>query len=145
MPRKFPLTAVLAVRQQKEESEERALTAILAEAVGVRLAIERAELHMVQHTDDRAREVSLVHNAAHHQAHHARWTMLREHKQALLQQLQMLELRRAEQQTRYLRARSDREMLTELQIQQRASWEAELLTREAKQMDDLFASRRLRE
>lgn len=144
MPRNFPLAAVLAVRQQKESAEERALTAVLAEINGVRVGIARAEQAMVQHGNDRAREVSASHSAAHHQASHARWTLLQKTRRSLEDQLRVLETRRAEQQGRYLRARSDREMLTELQVQQRAAWDAELATQEAKQMDDLFASRRLR-
>ena len=144
MPHKFSLAAVLSVRQQKEEAEERALTAVLAEANSLRLAIARAEQQMVQHASARAREVSNAHSAAHHQATQARWRMLRDTRGNLLGQLHALEQRLAEQQVRYLRARSDREMLTELKTQGRASWEAEMRSREAKQIDDLFAARRLR-
>ena len=144
MPHKFPLAAVLSVRQQKEEAEERALTAILAEANRTRLAITRAEQQIAGHANTRAREVLSSHNAAHHQAAQARWIMLRDTRQALLQQLQTLEQRRAEQQARYLRARSDREMLTELKARGRASWEAESNAGEARRMDDLFAARRQR-
>ena len=145
MPRHFPLAAVLAVRQQKEDAEERALTAVLAEMNGLRVAVARAEQVMVQHANERFREVLGSHSAAHHQSSQARWTLLRNTKQSLQQQLQTLELRRAEQQVRYLKARCDREMLTELEVQGRAFWEAEQEMREAKRMDDLFASRRLRD
>ena len=141
MLRPFPLSAVLAIRQQKEEAEERALGAIGARVAEVRAAVVRIEAELVRHGAERASEVSATHIAAHHVAADNRWKMLREARANLLKCLQQLELQRREAMARYLTARSDREMLTELRAKQRDAWNAELSGREAKQITDLYAAR----
>ena len=141
MPRPFPLSAVLAIRQQKEEAEERALGAIGARVAEVRAAVARIEAELVRHGAERASELSATHLAAHHVAAGNRWKMLRETRANLLNGLQKLESQRSEAMARYLAARSDREMLTELRAKQRDAWNAELADREAKQIADLYAAR----
>ena len=141
MPRHFPLTAVLAVRQQKEEAEERALGAIGAKIAEMRTAIARVEAELVRHGTMRASEISAVHSAAHHVAAGNRWKRLGETRANLLSGLQQLELQRSDQMARYLAARSDREMLTELRAKQREAWNAEVADREAKHIADLYAAR----
>ena len=78
MPRQFPLAAVLAVRQQKEDAEERALGVISAKVAEVRGAIARVEGEVVRHGAQRLAEVSATHSAAHHLAISQRWHMLQE-------------------------------------------------------------------
>ena len=141
MPRPFPLSAVLAIRQQKEEAEERALGAIGARVTEVRAAVARIEAELVRHGAERASELSATHLAAHHVAAGNRWKMLRETRANLLNGLQQLKSQRSESMARYLAARSDREMLTELRAKQRDAWNAELADREAKQIADLYAAR----
>ncbi len=144
MPHTFTLAAVLAVRQQKEEAEERALAAIALQVQQIQLALDRLEREITQHAEVRAREVHTLLPAAHHQASHARFTMLRAAQGELRDQMEAAETLRKEQQARYRVARSNREMLTELDQQQRAAWETELKTREQKQLDDIFSARRSR-
>lgn len=144
MPRLFPLAAVLAIRQQKEDAEERALAAIAAEVQGMRAALAHVERELREHAAGRARDPQALHLGVHHQALEARSRALGHAKAQLSEQLQILEARRAEQQTRYLAARSAREMLTELRQAQRIAWEDEMAHREAKRVDDLFTARRLR-
>ena len=144
MPRNFPLAAVLSVRQQKEEAEERALGAIGARIAVVNTSITRIESEMIRHGVVRASEVSAVHSAAHHLSTHDRWKMLGEARANLHGELKQLEVQRSEQMARYLKARSDREMLTELRSKQRAAWNAEVEGREAKRVADVFAARRHR-
>lgn len=144
MPRTFTLAAVLALRQQKEEAEERALAAISAQVQQIRSALERVAQETTRHAQERAREVHSLLAAAHHQASHAQLLLLRRAQAEWNEQLDAAERLRHEQQARYVEARSQREMLSELQQQQRAAWEDELSDREQKRLDDQFASRRLR-
>ena len=144
MPRKFPLAAVLAVREQKEEAEERALGAIGVRIAEVRAGIARIDSELLRHRDVRVAEIATLHSAAHHLATASRWRMLGEARTQLLNQCKQLDLQRSEQMTRYLVARGDREMLTELQNKQREAWNAEVENREAKRVADLFAGRRHR-
>lgn len=144
MPRIFPLAAVLAVRQQKEDAEERSLLALGAQLQGIQTAIQHVQTELDLHGDTRAREIDQTHFAVHHQSGQARWANLRAALLQLQTRLRALEIQKAEQQARYLAARSDREMLTELRTTQRTAWEAELAGREAKRIMDLFAARRPR-
>lgn len=141
MPRQFTLAAVLTIRQQKEEAEERALGAISGRVAEMRAAIARVEQERVRHGTVRASEVSAVHSAAHHLATANRWKALGDARANLLSELKQLELQRSEQLATYLKARGDREMLTELRSKQRAAWNAEVETHEAKRVADLFAAR----
>ena len=145
MPRRFPLAAVLNLRQQKEEAEERVLGAITAKILDVRTALERVETELVRHRTARAAEVAGLQSAAHHVANENRWKMLGETRANLLSGLKQLEMQRSEQMKRYLTARSDREMLTELRAKQHDAWNAQLSARDAKRIADLFAARRHRD
>lgn len=144
MPRTFALKAVLAVRQQKEDAEERTLASLAAQENQIRTAIARIDQELARLQVARANEVQTLQLGAQHQASFAKWKSLREAQAGLRAQLEALESRRLEQQARYLTARSDREMLTELQQKQRAAWDAETKLREQKRIDDLFNARRRR-
>ena len=141
---KFSLQAVLTVRQQKEQAEERALAALSARMQPVRATLARVSEELTRHASMRRCENDTLRLAAEHQAAAARWRALREAEAELHKQLLALEQQRLEQQTRYLTARRDREMLTDLQQQQMVAWAAADAAQERKQTDDLFLSRRLR-
>ena len=145
MPRRFPLAAVLNLRQQQEDAEERALGAIAAKILDVRTALGRVEAELVRHRTARAAEVAGLESAAHHVASDLRWKMLGDTRANLLGGLKQLETQRLEQMKRYLTARSDREMLTELRAKQHDAWNAEIAARDAKRIADLFAARRHRD
>lgn len=142
MPHTFPLAAVLAIRQQKEETEERALGIAAAQVLETRTAIAQLQTALRDHADTRAKEALATNFAVHHQAQQARWMGLCARLTQLHEQLNLLEAKRTEQQGRYLAARRVREMLTELRQQARAAWLAESESREQKHIDDLFTARR---
>lgn len=141
MPRRFPLSAVLTVRQHKEDAEERALRTLAAGIAEVHAAVSRIDRELVNHRSARASEIAAVHSAAHHLAVQNRWRVLQDARASLLSELQQLEQKKREQMARYLLARSDREMLTELRTKQREAWHAEIEDRELKRVADLFAAR----
>ena len=145
MPRTFPLAAVLSLRQQKEEAEERTLAARAAQVQQVRASLTRLEHELAQCAEVRAREVQTVLTGAHLQASYGRLNLLRDAQKELLEQMRVAEALRAEQQVRYLAAKGNREMLTELKETHQSAWDAEMQSREQKRIDDLFAARRLRQ
>ena len=144
MPRTFSLAAVLALRQQKEEAEERALTAVTLQMGQVQATLRRLQQEIDQINEARAREVNSVDSGAQTRANYAKCQVLREAEQELREQLKALESDRQEQQARYLRARCDREALVELRDQREEAWQAEVRTREQKILDDLFNAHRTR-
>ena len=145
MPRTFSLAAVLAVRRQKESAEERALAAAAVKVTESRTALDHLEEQVRQMADARARAGGTVYMAVHLHAEDARWKALGQARAHLLREIDSLETKRLEQQARYLDARRDREMLTELQQKQKIAFEAELQSREQKRIEDLFTARHLRE
>ena len=144
MPRVFALAAVLSVRQQKEVAEERELAARNAELQQVRSALARLEQELALWAETRAGEVNALFPAAHHQASYAQARLLREAEADLREQLRSAEAMRAEQLSRYMEARRDREMLTDLQQKHESAWNTQLQSREQRRIDDLFAARRPR-
>ena len=142
MAQRFPLQAVLKVRQQKEEAEERVLTAIHAELQALRAGLLRLEQQLVQVQQARDAELQQVLTAAHHQTLATYWTSLRQRREELLQGVHTVELRRAEQMRTYLNARGARELLTELRDDHTGAWERQREMRDRKRADDLFLSRR---
>ena len=144
MQRAFPLAVVLALRQQKEAAEERALMAIGARINEIRLSAGRLQQEIAKHSEARANEVQTVQSAAQHQAFEARWRALRQLQSELEKQLGSLEAKRLEQQKVFLAARRDREMLTELQGDHKAAWDAKVQAAEQKLVADAFAARRAR-
>ncbi len=144
MPPPFPLAAVLALRQQKEEAEERALAAIAKQKEELQSSLQRLQHELAQTAAARAHEVHTVCSAAQHQAAYARYKLLCDVQAELNVQMHALEVRQREQRASHLAARNAREMLSALRSQQAAVWEKEQQVREGKRLDDLFAARRLR-
>ena len=144
MPRAFSLSAVLAFRQQKETSEERALTAILATERETRSQLATLERELVQITARRARETNTVQVAAHHQAVDARVLQLRDIQNHVRARLHTVSMERQEQYGRYLAARAGREMLTQLREQRQTECKLQAERMEQKRVEDLFTSRHWR-
>ena len=144
MPRRFPLAAVLAIRQQKEAAEERALLAINTQIQQVQAALGRVRQELTQSAALRAREIETVRNGAQLQSNYARHNVLADAQTELVGQIQALELRRLEQQTVYLAAKAGREMLTELRQEAQTAWEIDEQKRDQRRLDDLFTARKLR-
>ncbi len=145
MPPPFSLAAVLALRQQKEEAEERALAAMAKQKEELQASLQRLADELTQAAATRAQEVHLVRSAAQHQAAYARYKLLYDAQAELHAQRHALEVRQREQRALHLAARTAREMLSALRSQQAAAWEKQQQVREGKRLDDLFAARRLRQ
>lgn len=145
MPRSFALASVLALRQQKEEAEERALASANAQVQQAMANLARVNHERAQSASARVGEVHAVRAAAHHHASYARDKFLHEAQAELRTQLTAAETRRDEQRRLYLAARTNREMLAELKQKQMSHWDTELRVREQKRTDDLFNARRPRD
>ena len=140
----FSLAAVLALRQQREQQEERALTAILHELAAGRDTIQRIEDELRRLHADYAQSGPQQLQAVSLHERYARIHVLEQGRDELLARLAEIDTRRNAQQQIYLAARRDRDLLDELKTRQRASFAVEASRREQKQMDDLFLARRLR-
>ena len=140
----FSLAAVLALRQQKEDSEERALAAIARQKEELQTALLRLQQELAQAASARAHEVQTVRSAAQHQAAYTRYQLLCDAQTELHTKIGALERQQREQRVLHLAARSARETLSALRTQQAAAWEKEQQARAAKRLDDLFAARWIR-
>ncbi len=140
----FSLAAVLALRQRREEAEERILAALGAQRQEVEKTLLRVAHELRLWNQARASDIGSVHSGAMQQASYARYEVLCVAQSQLQEQLRSLEAQRLLQQQVYLAARSGRKMLTELQTQQRDTWEADMQRREAQRLNDLFNARRTR-
>jgi flagellar export protein FliJ len=144
MPFRFPLAAVLLVREHTEKREERALQKIQFEwALVVRqieeLSAEIANAHNV-------REQALQEPIAAFELHsfHSHTQAAAEKKKKLLHRLQTLDQERKVQMKIYQAAHSDRETLTDMLDKQRDAYEQEQVRNQQKQLDDIFMARRHR-
>ena len=140
----FSLAAVLALRQQREQQEERALTAVLHELAAARETVGRieGELRRVRAEHAQIAPQSLQAVALHER--YARIHVLEQGRQEMLARVAELGVRREAQQQIYLTARRDRDLLDDLRTRQRAAFAVEATRSEQKRMDDLFLARRLR-
>ena len=144
MPKRFPLAAVLTVREQKETAEERALSLVNGELQRMKTALIRLEGQLAHLAATRAGERNQVLIAAHFHAVVARHDALRAQEAELRRQVKLLEGRRVEQQGRFLSARRDREMVSQLREKHEKAWNDEQQRGENKRLDDLFSVRRAR-
>jgi flagellar export protein FliJ len=144
MPFRFPLAAVLLVREYAELREERALQKIQHEIAQVSRQIEQldAEIAGVQV----ARNQILLEPIAAFQLHSillraedaAKW------KKPLLERLRVLLEDRNRQMMVYQAARRDHETLTDMLEKQRESYEQEQTRKAQKLLDDIYVARRQR-
>lgn len=144
MGRPFPLIAVLRLREQKEQAEERALLVISADLQQIRDALTRVEQEMKRFGDVRQQLTQGVIRAAQHQMLALQWRSLLEADAQLRSRLQSLETSRAAQQQCLLVARRNREMLSELSKQHHHRAEEEANRTERKRIDDFFSARSAR-
>ena len=144
MPFRFPLAAVLLVRENAELREERALQKIQQEMAQVSRQIE-----------DLDAEIANVH-AIRNQAMlepvpafqlHSLWLRAEDaakRKKPLLERLQILLEDRNRQMIVYQAARRDHETLTDMLEKQRETYEQEQTRKAQKLLDDIYVARRQR-
>jgi flagellar export protein FliJ len=144
MKRHDSLTVVLAVRQRKEEVEERKLAGLGEQLLGSVSEVQRLDAELVSLTATRNGKVQQLLSGAHHHQNHAHYQHLQDQRARAVKEIQRVEMMRNEQLAIYLAARCGREVISEL-LQRRASeYDAERRIREQKRNEDLFLSRRVR-
>ncbi len=144
MTRKFPLAVLLALREQREQAEERMLTQTNAQLAELRQVLRRLADQLAQLAETRLGQVQTLRLGTEILSFEARWKELRNGQAEMQSKFQALEAQRSVQLGNYLRARSDRETLTEVRDQHRKEWESYEKLREQKAIGDLFNARRKR-
>lgn len=139
---RFPLATVLALRQQKEEAEERVLASLAMQRQQLRDTLQRVEAELQQWTQARVRDVGAASTAAQYNMIYARLQLLAQSRVQLKGALVSMEERWRAQQQVYLGARTEREMLSSLKQQQEAAFHVAQDKNEQRRLDDLFAARR---
>jgi flagellar export protein FliJ len=141
---RFPLAAVLMVREHAEEREERALKKIQLEISRVRREIEQldAEIVAAQNAREQALQQSIP--AFELQESLRRVKAATEKKQMLALQLETHTRELIAQLKIYQVAHRDREALTDMLEKQREMYDQEQARATQKQLDDLFMARRHR-
>ena len=144
MAYKFSLETVLRVRKLIEEREERLLQQILQRMANTLQSANETERDIAEWNASRqtaARESSMALDV---QASYSKLEQLKLHRKALEDQLEKLRRLREVQIDAYHLAHRNREMLTEMSGQQREVYEADVATREQRDLDDNFIARRRR-
>jgi flagellar export protein FliJ len=144
MPFRFPLAAVLLVRENAEKREERKLQQILHEMVRIRYQVEQLDAEMANaHT---VREQAMQRPIPAFQLHTflSQVQSAAERKKPLIQRLRTLEKERDQQLKVYQAAHRDHETLIEILRKQREAYEQERARSQQKQLDDMFIARRHR-
>ncbi len=144
MPAKFPLEAVLKVRENAELREERVLSQILAQINETRLAMERIDIDLAGTFAARQSEVQHPLLASHLHSSYARRALLEQARKDLDAQISQWLHLRDRQMSIYQAARRDREMITDLRDQHRRNQERELARKEQNALDETFLARRSR-
>jgi flagellar export protein FliJ len=141
---RFPLAAVLLVRENAEKREERALKKIQIELIRTARQVEELNAAMT-HAHD-AREQALQQPIPSFQLHdyQRRVEEAAEKKNALLHHLQILRQDLQRQMKVYQAAHRDHEALTGMLQKQREAYEQEQDRQRQKQIDDIFMARRHR-
>ena len=142
MPFRFPLEAVLHLRQSLEHQQELRLRAAHQQVARVRHLISQIEAHARQMQVQHAQTLIAGTTSAEMQFALQCERRLGEHRQILHQELARLEKLRDAQQHAYQQARRERETFESLRDRQRHEYERETLRREQRELDDLFLLRR---
>lgn len=144
MPFRFPLAAVLLVRENVEQREERALKKIQLELARTSRQIEdlEAEIANVQNARENAMQkpipaFQLQSYLRQTQAATEKKKTLHHRRQVLVQELDL-------QMKVYQASHRDREMLTDMSQKQQESYEQDQARDQQKQLDDMFIARRRR-
>jgi flagellar export protein FliJ len=144
MPFRFALAAVLQVRENAEQREERALKKIQLELAHASHQLEElnAEIASLQEVREQAmrepvKAIQLL--AYQQQAQNAA-----ERKKVVVNQIQNLRHELAQQMKVYQASHRDREALTDMLKKQREDFDQEQARERQKQLDDLFMARRHR-
>jgi flagellar FliJ protein len=145
MAYRFPLAAVLRLREINEQREERLLTQILAQVTQAREAIAALDLQIAEAAARRETELLERTPAAQLHAAYGMSALLKERKQFTVDQLAQFEQLRDKQIKTYQAAHQAREVLSTMRKKQRDSFLAEQARHQQKALDDMFIARRMRQ
>ena len=144
MPFRLPLAAVLLVRKNAEQREERALKKIQLEMAHATRELEElnAEIACVQAAREQAMQEPIPAVQLH--AYLERAEVAAEKKKDLVNQIQTLRQGLAQQMKVYQASHRDREALTDMLEKQREAYDQGQAREQQKQLDDMFMARRHR-
>ena len=141
---RFPLAAVLKVRESVEKREERALQRILLEIAQMLRRIEELGEQIAKAHAAREHALRQPIPASHLQSLLWEAEAAAAQKTSMLNSLKQLEQRRDEQMKIYSAAHRDHETILNIQHEQRDAYEQERARTEQKYLDDIFMARRHR-
>lgn len=135
------IQVLLRARSQREEVEERKLSAIIKELQLAKAELTRLSTELELITTTRLSEIQCISPNTHHQAVEAQSRALWQNCADHLAKIERLRAVKAEQMSAYLSARREREVMEHLNEQRRDALEAERHLREQKLNEDLFLGR----
>jgi flagellar export protein FliJ len=138
---RFPLAAVLLVREHAEKREERALKAIQIELSRVAREADELDAATAQAHDAREKELQQPTPSFRLHEYQRRIEETAEKKKTLLQQMRVLRQDLAQQMRAYQAAHRDREALTDMLQTQREAYDQQQERERQKQIDDIFMAR----
>jgi flagellar export protein FliJ len=144
MPFRFPLAAVLLVREEAEKREERALQKIQVEITRVLLQIEQLDTDIADTHIAREQAMQKPIPAVELHSYLFKIEACVEAKKTHLKALQALELDRDRQLKVYQAAHRDHETIIDMFNEQRETYEQKQARSEQKSLDDIFGARRHR-
>ncbi len=143
---RYPLAAVLRVRELAAEQEERTLARILAEIERLHLAMQRNDTELLQAGETRMTAFApAALPAMHLHALYAAAAELRARGALLRTQLNAFEELRRQQLEKYTEAYRRRELMVTLRDKDRAAWSAARNASEEKAASEAFLARRMRD
>ncbi len=140
---RFPLAAVLRLREIHEQREERLLSQILVQIAQAREAILAIDVEMVASAATREAQLLGRMSAAELHGAYGLAAMLKERRHFHEQQLGRFEALQEKQIKIYRAAHQDRELLSSMREEQQEAYLAEQGRQQQKSLDDLFIARRM--
>ena len=144
MAYRFPLAAVLRLRESIERREERSLQILQMEIVRASRTLEELSTAIAGAREAQERVMRQPTPAGHLHSVHLECQSAADRKNALLEHLHSLKKRHDEQMQVYREAHRDREMLSDLHSRNKRAYEVQQTRIQQKQMDDLFGARHCR-
>ena len=138
---RFPLAAVLRLRESIERREERGLQILQMEIVRVSRSLEELTASIASAREAQERVMRQPAPAGHMHSVLLECQSAAHRKSVLLKQLDSLKKKHDEQMRAYHDAHRDREMLSDLYSRNKRAYAVEQTKAQQKQLDDLFGGR----
>jgi flagellar export protein FliJ len=142
---RFSLAAVMLVRENAKKRAEQDLHSTQLEIARITRQIETLNLNLADTHAARERAMQQLIPAGELHSFEDRVKAIAETKKKLIDQLQSLELERERKMKIYHAAHRDLETIIEILNEQRAAHDQEKGRNEQKQLDDIFATRAVKE